>query len=77
MKKQYHMSESYMFKRTVTTYCNGELVSSETLWMDDAGEYAEQLEKDGYIYGYTQEEVNEAKRVYEDKLSNLIGGSAE
>ena len=77
MKKQYHMSESYLFKRTVTAYHDGKLVSSETLWIDDADEYADQLEEDGYIYGYTQDEVNEAKRLYENKLANLIGGKAE
>ena len=74
MKKQYHMSESYMFKRKVTAYCNGELVSSEILWVDDADEYADQLEEEGYVYGYTQDEVDEAKRLYEEKLANLIGG---
>ena len=73
MKKQYHMSETFLFKRTITTYHDGELVSSETMWVDDADEYVDQLEEDGYIYGYTQCEVDEAKRVYEDKLSNLIG----
>ena len=66
------MSESYMFKRTVKVYCNGELVSSKTLWIDDADEYADQLEEEGYVYGYTQDEVDEAKRVYEEKLANLI-----
>ena len=72
MKKQYHMSEVFLFKRTITAYHGGELVSSETMWVDDADEYADQLEEEGYIYGYTQDEVDEAKRVYEDKLSNLI-----
>ena len=74
MKKQYHMSEDFLFKRTVDVYCNGELISSDTLWIDDADEYADQLEEDGYVYGYTQDEVNEAKGLYENKLANLIGG---
>lgn len=77
MKKQYCMSESFMFKRTIKVYHNGELVSSERMWIDEADEYADQLEEDGYVYGYTQDEVDEAKRTYEEKLANLIGGNAE
>lgn len=72
MKKQYHMSESYMFKITVKTYHDGVLVTSETLWCDEADEYADQLESDGYIYGYTEQEVEKAKKRYEEMLENII-----
>lgn len=72
MKKQYRMSEDYMFKRTVKTYHDGVLVASETLWCDEADEYAEQLESDGYIYGYTEQEVEMAKKEYEEMLENII-----
>ena len=74
MKKQYHMSESFMFKRTVDIYHNGELISSEKLWVDEADERADQLEEAGYVYGYTQDEVDEARRIYEERIANLIGG---
>lgn len=72
MKKQYHMSESYLFKRTIKTYHDGELVASETLWLDEADVYADQLERDGYIYGYTKQDVEDAKRRYEEMLENII-----
>lgn len=77
MKKQYRMGESFMFKRTIKVYHNGELVSSKRMWIDEADEYADQLESDGYVYGYIQEEVDEAKVTYEERLANLIGGKAE
>ena len=72
MKKQYHMSESYLFKRTVKTYHNGELVTSERLWDDEADKYADQLESEGYIYGYTKQEVEKAKKRYDEMLENII-----
>ena len=72
MKKQYHISESFQFKRTVTTYHDGALVASETLWMDEADEYADQLESDGYIYGYTKQDVEKVKKRYEEMLENII-----
>lgn len=75
MEKQYHMSESHMFKRIVDVYHDGKLVSSKRMWVVDADEYADSLENDGFIYGYTQDEVDEAKRIYEEKLANLIGGN--
>lgn len=72
MKKQYHISESYLFKRRVSIYHDGELISSKEMWVDDIYEYVDELEEDGYVYGYTQDEVDEAKRLYEDKLTNVI-----
>jgi hypothetical protein len=72
MKKQYRISESYQLKRIVEAYHNGELVLSQRLWMDEADKYADQLEKDGYIYGYTKEEVEEEKERYERMLNNII-----
>jgi hypothetical protein len=72
MKKQYHISESFQFKRTVATYHDGVLVASETLWMDEADEYADKLEDEGYVYGYTKREVESAKRRYEEMLENII-----
>lgn len=72
MKKQYHMSESFLCKRTVKTYHDGELVASETLWLDEADEYTDELEDKGYVYGYTKQEVEDAKRRYEEMLENII-----
>ena len=72
MKKQYRLSEVYMFKRRVSTYHDGELISSKEMWVDDSDRYVDELLEAGYTYGYTADEVNEAKRLYEHKLSNLI-----
>jgi hypothetical protein len=74
MKKQYRMSEEFMFQKTIKVYHNGELISSERMWIDEADERADQLEEAGYVYGYTQDEVDEARRIYEERLANLIGG---
>ena len=64
-----------MFKRIVDVYHDEKLVSSKRMWVVDADEYADSLERDGFVYGYTQDEVDEAKRIYEEKLANLIGGN--
>ena len=72
MKKQYNTSESFLCKRTVETYHDGELVASKTLWLDEADEYADQLAHEGYVCGYTKQEVEDAKRRYEEMLENII-----
>lgn len=77
MKKQYRTSETFLFKTIVSIYHNGKHISSKRLYIDDAEKYVNSLEKNGYTYGFTQEEVDEAKRLYDYKLSNLIGGNAK
>ena len=72
MKKQYHTTETHAFKCRVCIYHDGTQISSKEMWLDDADEYISELEKRGYICGYTTDEVNKAKRLYEHKLSNLI-----
>ena len=34
----------------------------------------DRLEAEGYVYGYTKEEVEKAKKKYEDMLENIIEG---
>ena len=72
MKKQYRYIKTTCFKVRLYTYHNGELVDSKEMWLDEADKEMAKLELDGYIYGYTQEEVEEAKKKYEEMLKNII-----
>ena len=72
MKKQYNLSYHSWCKKTIKIYHDGELILTKTMWLDDIDKYIVQLEKDGYKYGYTQEEVNRARQDYEYKRANMI-----
>ncbi len=72
MKRQYRFERDIQCKTRLCIYHDGKLVDSKKLWIDDAGEEADKLELDGYVYGYTKEEVIKAKEEYEKMLKNII-----
>lgn len=77
MKKQYCVKEIYGMKATLEIYHDGTLISSERNWEDEIDKKATKLEESGYTYGYSQKAVDNAKKEYEVKLANLIGGSTK
>ena len=72
MKLQFRYHEDLTFKATIELYHNGALVKSYKVWIDDFETEIDSLTSKGYTYGYTPEEVSEAKERYEHKLKNLI-----
>ena len=72
MKKQYRYEEYTWCKVCLCLYHDGELVDSKKLWLDEADKAIEQLEANGYVYGYTKEEIKKAKEQYEEMLRNAI-----
>ena len=72
MKKQYTIISHDWSKEIVKTYHDGKIEVTKLLWLDEVNEYIEQLEKDGYTFGYTQEQVNQARQDYEYKRANMI-----
>ncbi len=72
MKKQYRFERDISFKTRLCIYHDGELVDSKKLWVDEADKEADKLRLDGYVYGYTKEEVAKAKEEYEKMLINII-----
>lgn len=73
IKKQYRYYETCSWKYDIITYHNGVKHSSVSMWMgDEMDKYIEDLESQGYTYGYLPDEVDDAKTIYEDMLANII-----
>ena len=72
MNKQYNLKHESAFKRTLSTYHDGKLIDSKVYYIDEIDDEIDKLEADGYVYGYTQEEVATAKRRYERMLKYMI-----
>jgi hypothetical protein len=75
MKKQYRISELDWKTWRIDIYHDGTKVASETylrIQDDEYNDRLDELEAQGYTYGYTIEEVENAKKLYEHKLKNMI-----
>jgi hypothetical protein len=75
MKKQYRISELDWKTWRIDIYHDGTKIASETylrIQDDEYNDRLDELEEQGYTYGYTIEEVENAKKLYEHKLKNII-----
>lgn len=72
MRKQFRYQEATFAKYHLYIYHDGELVESKTFWGDDIGQEINNLKIKGYTYGFTKEEVKEAKKRYKRMLANII-----
>lgn len=72
MKKQYRYEKDGFFKVRLYVYHDGELIESKSFYFDEADREMDKLESNGYVYGYSKEEINEAKEKYERMLKNII-----
>lgn len=72
MKLQYRCRSRYNYRDYFELYHDGELVESYTVWADESEEIADMLEEAGYTYGYTQAEVENARRRYYEMLERVI-----
>ena len=72
MKLQYRYIDIGTFKRRIFLYHDGELVEKRDVWIDELEGETDKLEAQGYSYGYTKEEVEYARELYESKLSRII-----
>ena len=73
MKKQYRYIEASWWKYRIEVYHNGVLVNQKEVTTLELDEEIDKLEKDGYTFGYTKEEVQKATNTYFDILENQIG----
>ena len=73
MNKQYNLQSDGAFKSVLEIYHDGKLVETKSGWMDEIADEVDKLEEDGYVYGYTQEEVKTAERRYKRMLKYMIG----
>lgn len=74
MLKQYRFTREHNFKQTLELYHDGELISSRPIWTDEREELMEELEAEGYTYGYTAIEIHRQKKIYELMLGSAIPG---
>ena len=75
MRKQYRTDELDWKTWRSEIYHDGVRVGSETYLRIQDDEYNDRLDEldgQGYSYGYTPEEVENAKALYEHKLINII-----
>lgn len=72
MRKQYRYCNTATWKYEIDIYHDGKLVENRSVWIDELDDEVDKLEEQGYTYGYTKKEVEEAKQKYESILENLI-----
>ena len=85
MKLQYRYFEHVGFKYIIRLYCDGWLVKSYKVYLDElddeidkiqrvvlSPEEIDKIEKQGYTYGYTEDELDKARAYYENVLDNVI-----
>ena len=72
MKRQYRYYETVGFQYIIEIFNDGKRVSVKKVWGDELNEETSLLEALGYTYGYTREEVDDARLRYKHKLYNQI-----
>lgn len=78
MLKQLKITEKCFGKYCVDLYHNGEKISSKEYWDgEELDNLLEKYEIDGYDECYTPEEARQAKKVFEIRSKNVIGGPKE
>lgn len=72
MKKQYYWYESRWPYYTVVLYHDGVEVGVERKDQLEINDYLEQLRNEGYTAGFTDEDIEKARKRYEHMLENRI-----
>lgn len=71
-KKQYRYNAGCFGKYYLYIYNDGKLIEKKILWGDEFDEEVDRLIEEGYTYGFTNDEVENAKQKYERMLLNVI-----
>lgn len=72
MKLQYRYAANNRLQFIVQLYCDGQLVNTYKVWQDKIDEEIDNLIKEGYTLGFTEEEIETEKYIYEEMLANII-----
>lgn len=64
MIKQFRYYRTNSFKYDVVTYHDGIEQSCESVWSAELDDYIDRLYDEGYVYGYTKAEVEDAYKRY-------------
>lgn len=77
MKKQYRIVERHWPYYNIILYHDGVEIATKDSNQMMIGMDTDKLEEEGYTYGYTDKEIEEARKKYEHKLENRIGPEVE
>ena len=77
MKKQYRIVERHWPYYNIILYHDGVEIATKDSNQMMIGMDTDKLEEEGYTYGYTDDEIEEARKKYEHKLENRIGPDVE
>lgn len=72
MRKQYRYADYTFGKKCLYIYHDGELVETKEVWIDEFSDEKDRLDDEGYTYGFTKAEIEEAKQRYETMLKNML-----
>ena len=72
MRLQYRIIEYLGFQWIVELYHDGKLIKSYKVYVDELDEETKKLIEQGYEYGFTKKELQEAKERYESMLGYVI-----
>ena len=73
MKRQYRYYETKTFRYNIELYHDGKFIESYMVWFgDELDNEIARLEEQGYTYGFTEEEVEEALCQCEKIIKNKI-----
>ena len=72
MKKQYRIEALSFAKCVVILYHDGVEVERNRMWEDECDDYVDKLEDEGYTFGYSVDEVENARKNYEWRLEDII-----
>ena len=77
MKKQYRIVERHWPYYNIILYHDGVKVATRDSDQMMIGTDTDKLEDEGYTYGYTDDEIEKARKKHEHKLENRIGPEVE
>lgn len=72
MRLQYRYIDVGGFQYVIRLYCDGWLVKSYKVYLDELDNEIEKIESKGYTYGFTESELDEVRARYERVLDNVI-----
>ena len=77
MRKQYRYEQLTFGKYGLCIFHDGKIVENREIWGNEIFDIIEDLEKDGYTYGYFNKEIEEAKKRYEYLLENALNNKTK
>lgn len=74
MRKQFRYEQLVFGKFGLYIFHDGKMVANQEIWSPEIFDIIEELEEDGYTYGFLPNEAEEALKRYERIKNNIIEG---